>query len=139
MLEVIGAKDYQKGSTKFLTTGLSVISSFALLLIGSLGAAGVIPGSAVGWAAIGLGGSVFALTCAQGTLSQRKWEILVKGLISIALIIIGALGSKGMISMALCSGGIIGGSLALLAFHFAWRGYEHHRMIKGILNQPDFN
>jgi hypothetical protein len=111
--DVFEAKLHQAGyvlSPKCLIMdGISVITGLVLFVIGSMGAAGVFPGHATGWLAIGLGGTSYVFLLAAGrSLKERKFELIASGFITLGMIAMGILGTTGIISTTQVGWGIVG-------------------------------
>ncbi len=68
--------------------------ALAILIIGCLGAAGVIPGSQMGWITMGLAASGGVIFCCAGTLRHRKIELLHVTLATAAFVTLGVLGGQ---------------------------------------------
>jgi hypothetical protein len=78
--------------------GMSKLTGVALFIIACIGAAGILPGSTMGWIAIGLGGGSFALKLAAGQLKDKKITLLLTALLTLFPIVIGGLGVAGIFS-----------------------------------------
>lgn len=86
---------------------VTALSGVALFVIGCLGAAGILPGSTVGWVAIGLGAGTLILNLAQGKLKDRKITLILAALGAVLPITLGALGVTGVLSGTQLGYGII--------------------------------
>jgi hypothetical protein len=111
---IMRAQGYEVGPRCYATTGGSFIASMALFIIGCVGAAGAFPGSAIGWTTVGLAGGGFALSIAAGNFKLRKFDLIISGLMTAALVTIGAFGGAGILSATQVGWGIIGTSLAAM-------------------------
>ncbi|MFZ0565168.1 MAG: hypothetical protein WAM28_03185 [Chlamydiales bacterium] len=92
--------------------GLGKVTESALFIIACIGAAGILPGSTMGWVAIGLGGGSFALNLAAGKLKDRKINLLIGALSAIIPIVIGSLGVTGVLSGVQVGWGTLAPNLA---------------------------
>ena len=91
----------KKSPPRSITQGVAGLSILALIIIGCVGAAGILPGSTMGWSAIGLGGGGLLFNLASGKLKERKITLLVTALLFTLLpIVLGALGVTGILSGA---------------------------------------
>jgi hypothetical protein len=97
-----------QGTRGLVTQGMSMLSSLALFIIGCIGAAGILPGSTMGWLVIGLGSGSFLLQLAGGRLQERKGALLVVAVITLVFIILAALGVAGILSGAQVGWGVVG-------------------------------
>jgi hypothetical protein len=105
---------YELGPRCYATVGVSVIASCALFIIGCIGAAGILPGSLIGWTAVGLGGAGFLLSLSLGNFEKRKVELITGALLAAVYVTVGALGATGILSATQVGWGIIGSSLAAM-------------------------
>lgn len=106
------AYGYEPGPKSYAIIGLNAIGTLAILVISSLGAAGILPGSTVGWVAIGLSGGGFMLTLAIGNVKKRKYEVIAGALITGIFITLGGLGIAGALSTTQVGWGMVGLSVA---------------------------
>lgn len=97
---------------RIIMQSLAGITGAALFILGSIGAAGILPGSIMGWVAVGLGGGAFALSLAGGNLKKRKFELIVTGLMVASIVTVGGLGAAGILSGTQVGCGIFGTVLA---------------------------
>jgi len=85
---------------------LSYISVIALIIIGSMAAAGVMPLSTAGWTTIGFGSTLLIGNLCAGNLKKHKWTIV--GILTAAtFILIGALGVTGFLSLKSLAIGVL--------------------------------
>ncbi|MCC5833081.1 MAG: hypothetical protein JJU12_08605 [Chlamydiales bacterium] len=112
--------------------GLSKVTSFALLIIACVGAAGILPGSTMGWLAIGLGGGAFALSLAAGKLKDRKITLLIGALFALIPIVVGSLGVTGILSGVQVGWGILAPNLAAIPIGCCFRAKIFRDMISEI-------
>lgn len=87
--------------------GIGNLSNIALLIIGCVGAAGILPGSTMGWLALGLGGGSFALNLAAGKLKKRKITLVLAAISVLLPVILGSLGAAGILSGTQIGWGLI--------------------------------
>jgi len=95
---------------------VSVVSGLALFIIACLGMSGALPASTVGWCAVGIGGGTFLLRLANGDLKKRKCDVVVDILCTATLVILGSLGSAGVLSAYQLGSGIIGAVIIARTF-----------------------
>jgi hypothetical protein len=112
MGELMKAKGYECSPRCCAISGVAFITSLALFIIGCVGAAGAFPGSTIGWVTVALAGGGFVLNLALGNFKQRKFELILGGLLVAALIPVGVLGGVGILSATQVGWGILGTSLA---------------------------
>ncbi len=92
-----------------ILNGIRGVTAVALFVIGCIGAAGVFPGSTIGWTTIGLGGGAFALTLA---MRCRKFFLIIATTAFASFVTLGALGAAGILSGTQIGWGVVGTSLA---------------------------
>lgn len=97
-----------------LTKGLAGLSSFALFIIACIGAAGILPGSTMGWLAVGLGGGSFIATLVSES-EHKKVQLLIETILAITFVTLGSLGVSGILSAQQVGWGITGGYLPFIA------------------------
>lgn len=98
-----------------------VLTSLAILIIGSLGMAGILPGSTAGWTILGTAAGGCALRFCLGNLSERRFYLITCTLVAMTFVVLGALGGAGILSATQMGWGIVGTSIAspIIKFLFA--------------------
>lgn len=90
--------------------------SFALFVIGCIGASGKFAGGPaglkIGQAAIGLSVVSFALLLSLGNHKKNKWSLIATAISTATFITLGALGASGVLSAKQVGWGILGTGLA---------------------------
>jgi len=94
---------------------LSNIVLLAVFIIGCAGAAQVIPGFAMGWSIVGLGGGYIAIKILGGNIKSRTVDLISSSIVAAAIIAFGALGCIGILTNAQMGYALIG-SVVLTAF-----------------------
>jgi hypothetical protein len=85
---------------------LAIVTLLALLIIGSVGAAGVFPGTTtIGWVTLGLASALSLFSIALFKSDKANAVTILSG---VALIIIGALGGTGILSPTQVGWGLVG-------------------------------
>lgn len=111
-----GVEEIKKQCNSPRAVAAQVISNAAgaaLFIIACIGAAGILPGSTMGWAAVGLGGGMLAFNLAAGNLKNRKTQVITIALLAISYITVGGLGAAGILSGTQVGWGVIGSALAV--------------------------
>jgi hypothetical protein len=98
----------EPGAQCYITQSLYHLTTLALFIIGSLGAAGVFPGSMIGWVTVGLASGAFVFSLTSGNCGKRIPDLIVSGLITAVLVTVGALGSAGVLSTTQVGWGVVG-------------------------------
>lgn len=94
---------------------LSNVVLLAVFIIGCAGAAQVIPGSAMGWSVVGLGGGYMAVKILAGNIKSRAVDLISSSIVAVAIIVFGTLGCIGVLTNAQMGYALIG-SVVLTVF-----------------------
>lgn len=123
--------DSQVKSKPDLTSCLSYLNAvnlMALLVIGSMAAAGHFFNPTFGWVVTGLGAWVFLLTLCEGTLKHRKWDIIpaltCAALISATFVTVGILGGLNMFTTAQVGWGVAGTIISVSGLMLGFSCYQ---------------
>lgn len=109
---------------------LTALVALTTLIVGSLGMAGILPGTTVGWVVLGLGAGGAITRFCLGALSNRRIYLVATTLVALTFATLGALGGMGILSATQLGWGILGTSLAspILKLLFA-SPYERYSKI----------
>lgn len=91
--------------------GLNIITWVAIIIIGSIGIAGLLPGSTMGWCAIGMGVGTLASRLISDKTRSSCGYIVIALAVTLALVTIGSLGVTGSLTATQVGWGLVGTSL----------------------------
>ncbi len=115
-VEKLKADDQAAGVCCVADWTVGSVAAITLFVLGCLGAAGIMPGTALGACAIGLGIGAYALSLPSLRNKALTQQFVIGGLATVAILTVGALGMAGILSTQIIGWTIIaaiGGKTAL--------------------------
>lgn len=135
--DMMKAQGYDLGPKCFGTMILSSVAGIALFIIGCMGAAGTFPGSSIGWVTVALAGGGFALNLTLGNFKQRKFELIISGLVAATFVTVGVLGGVGTLSTSQVGWAIIGTGLIGTPLNYLVGRLKRRQIQQQIANLTD--
>ena len=105
------AYDRMMGNTTKCTRVINVFGNsilFAILIIGCIAAAQMLPGSLTGWSVAGGGGSYMAMKLLPGNAKNRQIDLISSGVLAFSIITFGVLGGAAVLTNVQMGSALIG-------------------------------